>query len=495
MVSDLLKVMAMEKKKEQKENKPDNHINDEISTTHHVVTINGKPIRYKASTGYMQMQDETGKLKTRIFFISYEKENVEDKGKRPITFAFNGGPGASSAWVHFGAMGPKRVNSTDQGESFPPPYSFVDNELSWLDFTDLVFIDPVGTGYSRPEKDEDPKQFYGVEEDFKWGGDFIRLYITRNNRWLSPKYLAGESYGTFRAVGLVKHLQNHYAMDLNGIVFISSALNYQTFDFSHGNDLPYLLFLPAYTAAAWYHKKLAPELLGDLEKTLQEVEDFVANEYSVALFKGDELDEKTKEEILNKLSYYTGLSREYIDDNDLRVPRHRFMRQLLRKDKLVLGMYDSRFTCADMDPAGDNPKIEASKFMLFGSYIACLNEYLRKELKYKNDLAYLPISRQVSSQWNWSSGLPGGMGYASVTETLLESITYNKYLKVFFACGYYDLCTPYSIARYLSKHTGLHGSLRQNIILKNYEAGHMMYVNKPSRLQLFNDMKEFMSVE
>jgi carboxypeptidase C (cathepsin A) len=489
--------MAMEKKKDQKEKdkKENEHINDEVAVTHHVITVNGKPIRYKASTGYMQMQDETGKLKTRIFFISYEKENIEDKSKRPVTFAFNGGPGASSAWVHFGAMGPKRVNQTEDGESYPPPYGFVDNDLSWLDFTDLVFIDPVGTGYSRPEKDEDPKQFYGVEEDFKWGGDFIRLYITRNKRWLSPKYLAGESYGTFRAVGLVKYLQNQFAMDLNGIVFISSALNYQTFDFSHGNDLPYLLFLPAYTAAAFYHKKLAPELQENLEKTLNEVEKFVADEYSVALFKGDELDEETQKHIIKKLSYYTGLNEDYIDENDMRIPRSRFMRQLLRKDWQVLGLYDSRFICADMDPAGDNPKIEASKFMLFGSYIACLNDYLRNELKYENDFAYMPISRQVSSLWNWSSGLPDGMGYASVTETLLESITYNKYLKVFFACGYYDLCTPYSIAKYLAKHTGLHGSLRKNIILETYEAGHMMYIHTPSRQKLFNDMKEFMSVE
>lgn len=483
-------MLKIEKEQKEKEGFP----GDEISVTRHVLHVNGKPLRYKAVAGYMKMKDENQKLKSRIFYISYEKE-CEDNGRvRPLTFAFNGGPGSASPWVHFGTMGPKRVKMSDDGETLPPPYyEFLDNEQSWLQHTDLVFIDPIGTGFSRHEQDEKPEQFYGVQEDFKWVGDFIRLYITQNNRWLSPKFIAGESYGTFRAVGLAKYLQDNYGMDMNGLIFISSALNYLTFILGPGNDLPHILFLPTYTASAFYHKKLAPNLQENLQTTLREVEDWAINCYAPALLKGDALSSAERTEIIEKLSRYTSLPAEYIDENNLRISGRRFQKQLLRKERMVLGLYDSRFTGIEPDPSGDNITNDPSKFMLFGAYVSIINDYIRRQLNYTNDLPYAHLSRNVGRLWNWESGLQDrmGMGYVDVSETLRDLMCYNKYFKVFFANGYYDLCTPYFVNRYTSEHLGIPPVLRDNVIFKCYEAGHMMYIHTKSRKKLYEDVGEF----
>ena len=464
---------------------------DKTAVTRHVVKVNGKNIPYKATAGYLKLYDEKRKLKSRIFHIAYEREDAGDKKKRPVTFAFNGGPGASSAWVHFGAMGPKRIKMTEEGFIHPPPYEYMDNEYSWLEFTDLVFIDPVGTGYSSPHEDEELGQFCGVEEDVKWIGDFIRHYISQNDRWLSPKYIAGESYGTFRAAALVSKLQLSYAMDFNGLIFISSALHYLTFAFGTGNDLPYLLFLPGYTATAWYHGKLDKELQEkELREILKEVEEWVLNEYSVALFKGDALPGEEREKIIDKLAKYTTLPKEYIDECNLRIKSSQFRKKLLRKEKQTLGVYDARLKSYDLNPTEDNIQTDASMYNIFGSCIATLHEYLKKELKYDNELLYKPLSRDVSKVWNWGSGIDG-MGYINVTEETTQAMNYNKYLNVFFAHGYYDLCTPYFIAQYNKNHMGLPEELRDNVQIECYEAGHMMYVNMKSRKKLFDDLHEF----
>jgi len=499
MVKHLLRALAQEsaiktslcRKDKEKKKKKEAHLSDEPVITYHTMEVNGKPFRFKATAGYLLLKDETHKVKTRIFFISYEKGDVKDFGKRPITFAFNGGPGAASAWVHFGAMGPKRIKLTEEGEILPPPFSFEDNEYTWLDFTDLVFVDPVGTGFSYYEKDEDPMEFYGVKEDIKWAGDFIRLYITRNKRWLSPKYMAGESYGTYRAVGLAEYLKSHHALDLNGIIFISSALDYQAFDFDSGSDIPYILFLPAYTATAWYHGRLEPELQKDLYKTLKEAEEWTVNHYSVALLKGDALPASERTEIIKQMARFTALPEAYIDKCNLRVKRSYFLKQLLHDEKQVVGVYDSRLKAADINPSAEEPKTDPSMFNIYGACIATLNAYLRHDLKYENDLPYLPISRQVSNLWNWRSGIEGDMGYVNITDTLLEVMGYNKYFRVFFASGYFDLCTPYYSTTYIVNHLGVPPALKDNITVKYYEGGHMMYVHLPSRKKLFDEVKSF----
>ena len=270
------------------------------SVTHHEIRIGGAAVKYTATAGYMAMKDETGKLKANIFFMAYTKDGTS-ANRRPITFAFNGGPGSSSVWLHLGAIGPKRVVMGDDGQPLPPPYRIVDNEYSWLAFTDLVFIDPVTTGYSRPAPGEKPEQFHGVQEDIESVGEFIRLYATRYARWASPKFLAGESYGTTRAAGLSGYLQDRYGMYLNGIVLISSILNFQTADFTVGNDLPYMLYLPSYTATAWYHKRLPADLQsGPLAKAVAESEKFAVNEYNLALMRGSELPPPERQAILRK---------------------------------------------------------------------------------------------------------------------------------------------------------------------------------------------------
>ncbi len=490
MSNHLYSVIARQILGKDKEKKEDDYPGDKASVTRHVVTINGKNVPYKATAGYLKLYDEQRKLKSRIFHIAYEREDTHDKKKRPVTFAFNGGPGASSAWVHFGAMGPKRIKMTDEGFIHPPPYEYTDNEYSWLEFTDLVFIDPVGTGYSSPHGEEELGQFCGVEEDVKWIADFIRHYINKHDRWLSPKYIAGESYGTYRAAALVSKLQSSFAMDFNGIIFISSALHYLTFAFGAGNDLPYLLFLPGYTATAWYHNKLEPELQKDLRKTLAEVEHWVFNKYSAALFKGDALTKEEREEIIDDLARYTALPKEYIDDCNLRIASSQFRKKLLRKEKMALGVYDARLKAYDLDPVGESVVTDASMYNIFGSCVATLNEYLKKELKYENELLYKPLSRDVSKVWNWGSGIDS-MGYINVTEKTTEAMNYNRFLNVFFAHGYYDLCTPYFIAQYNMNHMGLPEELRSNVQIELYEAGHMMYVNKKSRKKLFDDLNAF----
>jgi carboxypeptidase C (cathepsin A) len=270
---------------------------EKVVQTKHSVKIGGQEIKYTATAGTILLKLEDGTPKASVFYVAYTKDDVTDAAKRPVTFTFNGGPGSASIWLHLGAFGPRRVEMGDAGAVLPPPYKLVDNEYSLLDMTDLVFIDPVSTGYSRAVPGEAPRQFHGLEEDIQSVGDFIRLYATRNKRWTSPKFLAGESYGTTRAAGLSGYLQQRYGMYLNGIILISSILNFQTAEFDTGNDLPYILYLPTYTAIAWYHKRLSADLQGDLQKALLESRSFAAHEYADALMGGDSLPAMRRAEI------------------------------------------------------------------------------------------------------------------------------------------------------------------------------------------------------
>ncbi|MFD2248402.1 S10 family peptidase [Pontibacter ruber] len=453
-------------------------------STKHQVTINGKVINYTATVGYLQLASEDGKPKANIFFTAYTRDGVKDISKRPITYTFNGGPGSSSVWLHMGVMGPKRVVMSEKGDQLAPPYSYVDNEYSWLDKTDLVFIDPVTTGYSRAVTGEKDKQFHGYEEDIASMGDAIRLFSNTYERWASPKYLAGESYGTTRAAGLSSYLQDRYKFYLNGVVLISSILNMQTARFDIGNDLPYPLFLPTYTATAWYHKKLSPELQQNLRKTLDEVEAFADNEYSTALMKGSDLTEVEYNNIVDKLSRYTGLSKEYVRQTDLRIDIHKFDKELRRSEGLTVGRLDSRFTGRDYNDVGVRPEFDPSNDgTISGPYSAALNHYVRSELKYKNDLPYEILGGRVQP-WNYSNVQNK---YLNVGESLRQAMSKNPYLKVWVLCGYYDLATPYYAAEYTFNHMGLRPEQKKNVHFTYYESGHMMYIHKPTLVQVKKD--------
>jgi carboxypeptidase C (cathepsin A) len=457
------------------------------SVIHRSVEIDSKTLNYTTTAGYMPMKDESGKLKANLFFTAYTKDEQENQSQRPITFAFNGGPGAASIFLHLAALGPKRILLTEKGEALPPPYKLVENRYTWLDFTDLVFIDPVGTGYSRPAPGEDPKHFWGVKEDIQSIGAFIRLYLTRYHRWLSPKFIVGESYGTTRAAGLSSYLQDELGINLNGIVLISEALNFQAIVFNPGNDLPYILFLPSYTAAAWYHKKLSAELQSNLQKTLKEVEQFALNEYLIGLAKGDALSDADHSRITEKLVRYTSLPKNFIKKSNLRISRDEFAKELLRNEDRRIGMLDSRIT-GSYTAHGfiEDPSV----FVVTGPLVATWNDYVRNELDYENDLPYVILSMKANQSWNWSSGT-GGIGYLNVVETLHQAMSENKYLKVFIASGYYDLDTPYFAAKYAVNHLGLDPTLRDHVTLAYYDAGHQMYTHEPSLKKLKADVAKF----
>lgn len=487
MVENLLRIMLKEesKKKDKKEEKP----SDQVVSTKHTITIDGKAIPFTATAGYMQIKDGEDKVKGKIYYTAYIKDGVSEKAKRPITFTFNGGPGCASLWLHFGCMGPKRVQLTETGDSPPPPYVLEDNPQTWLEFTDMVFIDPVGTGFSRAGKDEDPRQFYGLEEDLESVAEFIRLYATQNKRWLSPKFLAGESYGTLRAAGLSGTLQTKVGMDLNGIVLVSSILNTLTTSQETGNDLPFILFIPTYTASAWYHEKLSPRLQEDLHKTLKEVEEWVMTDLLTAMARGDNLPEKEFDEIAEKLASYTGLSKKFVKNCRLRIPIMRFVKELLRDENRTVGRMDGRFKGIDSDNAGEHFEYDPS--FTWGPFMAAVGEYIRGTLKYKNDLPYSFISNEAFMAWNWKGKEMRSIGYPNVADILRHEICRNRYLNVFVVAGYYDLATPYFAMDYTVSHMGLDPSLRGNVTTKYYDSGHMVYYNRPSHIQMTKDIKEF----
>lgn len=459
-------------------------------STKHKITIKGQTINYTATAGYLQLKAEDGKPKANVFFVAYTRDGVNDMTKRPMTYTFNGGPGSSSVWLHMGIMGPKRVLMSDKGDILPPPYSYVDNEYSWLDQTDLVFIDPVSTGYSRAVTGEKESQFHGYEEDLQSVAEAIRLYATKYERWNSPKFLAGESYGTTRAAGLSDYLQSKYKFYLNGVVLISSILNMQTARFDIGNDLPYPLFFPTYTATAWYHNKLSPELQKDLKTTLKAAEEFALGDYHRALFKGSDLTKEEFSAIADKVSKFTGLSKEYVTQTNLRIDIHKFNKELRRTDGLTVGRLDSRFTGRDYNDVGVTPEFDSSNDgTISGPYSAALNHYVRAELKFNNDLPYEILGGRVQP-WNYNNVQNK---YLNVAESLRKAMSVNPYLKVWVLAGYYDLATPYFAADYTFSTMGLRPEQKKNVNFTYYEAGHMLYIHKPSLIQVKADADKMYS--
>ncbi len=377
----------------------------------------------------------------------------------------------------------------DAGHVLPPPYHLVDNTFSLLDQTDLVFIDPVSTGFSRAVPGEKPKDFHDFKKDIELVGDFIRLYSTRYQRWASPKYLIGESYGTTRAAGLSGYLQERHGMYLNGLVLVSAVLNFQTLEFGTGNDLPYLLFLPAYAAAAWYHQRLPGYLQKkSLPSVLEEVESFVLDEYNQALLKGDALSDLERSRVVNKLARYTGLAEAYIERSNLRLEILRFTKELLRDQRRTIGRLDSRFTGIDRDAAGERFEYDPSGSATQGPYTAAFNQYVRAELGYESDLPY-EVLKDLWQDWSYTGH---NNRFVDVAETLRHAISANPALRVFVANGYYDLATPYFASQYTVNHLALDPALRSNIVMGYYEAGHMMYVHLPSLEKLKGDLVEFL---
>ncbi len=462
---------------------------DELTVTHHRITICDQELEYTATAGTLVMhaEDAANKPTANIFFIAYTKDGIKNLGKRPISFCFNGGPGSSSIWLHLGMLGPRRVPIHDDAQPLAPPYKLVPNSESLLDQTDLVFIDPVSTGYSRPAAGEDKKQFHGFDEDIESVGQFIHLYTTRYNRWQSPRFLIGESYGTLRAAGLSAHLFDRYNMTLNGIVLVSSILDFATIVFNQNNDLPYVLFLPTYTATAWYHKRLPPDLQENLEKTLTEVKEFAIGEYNNALFKGDDLPAAERRAIIDKLVRYTGLSPEFLDRNEIRVDNYRFAKNILQDERKLVGRFDSRFVGVDSNPGENRAGYDPSSAAIFPPYTATLYHYLHNELNIKRDVPYEVISDKVRP-WNYRRFTNN---YANAIGALNDAMTKNTHLKVFVASGYFDLATPFLGSEYTFNHLGLGPELRKNITIAYYDAGHMMYVHGPSLQKLKADLVRF----
>lgn len=460
-----------------------------IVTTHTLV-LGNETIDYKATTGQIALKDDAGKSRAKMFFVAYERTGGEDtdRANRPITFVFNGGPGAAAIWLHMGCVGPKVVVSGQEGAPPAPPYKLNDNAYTWLDTTDLVLIDPVGTGYSRPEGDpQRARDFYGVRGDIDGVSDFIRIYLTKYLRWMSPKFLCGESYGTTRAAGLSENLHDRYGIDLNGIFLLSTVLNFQTLDFSPGNDTAYPLYVPSFTAIAHYHKKLAPELQNDRAKAIADSQAWAMGEYTQALMKGNSLTDAERDRVAQQLSRFTGLPIEYVRRANLRISPNRFEKELLAGQNRVIGRMDGRFSGFNADPLNDTPEYDPTLTGYVGPFSSTFNDYVRRELKYENENVYEFLSPRVGG---WDFG-PAGNGYLNVATTLRRAMTKLPTMKIMICSGYYDLATPFAAADFTVNQMPLNKELRSNFVQKYYEGGHMFYLNPAAHEQLKKDADAF----
>ena len=450
------------------------------------VTIAGSRVTYTAETGMLPILKPDGASRASVFYVAYTRSGVTNQAARPVTFCFNGGPGSASVWLHLGALGPRRAKMNADGSQPPPPFSLVDNEYSILDSSDLVFIDPVATGFSRAAKDEKAEQFFGVDADLDSVGEFIRLWTTRHERWLSPKYLCGESYGVFRAAGLADHLRGRYGLYLNGLILVSGVLDFATIYDVPGNDVPYPLILPAYTAAAFYHKKLPPDLQTDLGKALAESREFAKGGFTTALHQGASLSADEKQKVIVELSRLTGLTPDIIKDNNLRIDESVFRKQLLHSEGLILGAYDARLTGRDGDPAAQGAGFDPSSAAVTGPFSAAMNSYARSELKFEDDLPYELIAGV--QPWNYGTRNT----YANAGERLASVMNQTPYLKILVLGGRCDLVCPIDTVRYSLDHMALAPEQRKNILYSEFDAGHMMYINLPDLKKMQVDLEKFL---
>ncbi len=456
--------------------------------THKRITVDGQTLDYTTTAGMILLKDEDKNETTAgIFFTAYTLDGVEDTADRPLIFVFNGGPGSASVWLHLGAVGPRRVRMQDEGWMPAPPFRLEDNAFTWLDIADLVFIDPVGTGYSRAANPEKKKDFWTLENDLRSVGEFIRLYLTRYKRWHSPLFLAGESYGTTRAAGLAGYLFDR-GIAFSGLVLISTVLNFQTIEFEQGNDLPYVLFLPTYAATGWYHKMLPPDLLArSVEDVVSEVEAWAETDYTVALAKGSRLTDAERSRIIKKLARYSGLKPDFIDRSNLRIRDQHFFKELLRDQRRTVGRLDSRFKGIDKLAVEGTIEHDPAMSAILPPYTAMLNQYMRAELEYETDAVYETLSFGVNMGWQWDAGK-----FPDTSEPLRSAMSKNPFSKIMLALGYFDLATPHFGAEYTLSHMDLDPELRDNIRLAYYPAGHMLYLDKTSLAKLKADVADYM---
>lgn len=456
--------------------------------THHQITVDGKALKYTATAGRLPIKRDDGKIEAEMFFVAYSLDG-QDAGKRPLTFAFNGGPGSSSIWLHMGALGPKRVVMQADGFMPAPPYRIADNPYTLLNKSDLVLVDAIGTGFSRAADPELTKKFWGVKGDIEAFAEFIRLYITRYERWSSPLLLLGESYGTTRAAGVSGYLADR-GISFNGITLLSTVLNFETLADTKTNDQPYILLIPSFTMVAAYHHKLPSDLAQDVNQARQEAERWASEEYAQALAKGDALTPEQRQKIIEQMSRYTGLSKELIDNANLRIDVAKFTHNLLLDQKLRVGRLDGRFTGPDPEGLLDTPFYDPTTPAIEPPYTSVFNNYVRTELGYKTDMPYHVFAPQAGVRgWEWGSSIEG---FPDTASALRQAMVKNPYLKVLVMEGYYDLATPYYAAIYTMDHLDLGGKYRQNVSFVTYDSGHMPYLSTESLKKMKNDEVGFM---
>ncbi|MEQ1606539.1 MAG: peptidase S10 [Pyrinomonadaceae bacterium] len=454
--------------------------------TKHSITVGTRKLDYSVTTGYMPLKNaQTAEIEARIFYIAYTLDNPP--AGRPLMFSFNGGPGSASVWLHLGALGPRRIRMLDDGMMPPPPYDMEDNQQTWLTETDIVFIDPVGTGYSRAARPDLAPKYFGINGDIESVGDFIRMYLGRNERWMSPLFLVGESYGTTRAAGLSNHLFDR-GIALNGVILVSTVLNFQTIRFADNNDLPLALILPSFATTAWYHKKLSSSMqTKTVDQVAQEARQFAASEYTPAMMRIDSLTDKERDALAVKFSSLTGLSKDFIERNNFRVELGEFNKELLRSERRTTGRLDSRFRGIDRDAAAGSPDSDPSMNAIRPPYTAAFNQYVRADLGFKTDTEYYILGGGISAPWNYNVTNQ----YADTSVPLKDAMAKNPYMKIMLAQGYYDMATPFYAAEYTISALNLDPSLKKNISWSYYEAGHMMYIEKKSLKKLRDDAAAF----
>jgi carboxypeptidase C (cathepsin A) len=455
-------------------------------TTHHQITLHGKALSYTATAGRLPIKRDDGKTEAEMFFVAYTLDG-QDAAKRPLTFSFNGGPGSASVWLHMGALGPKRVVLQANGFMPAAPYRLEDNPDTLLDRSDIVMVDAMATGYSRAANAELTKKFLGVKGDVQAFGEFIRLYISRYDRWSSPLFLLGESYGTTRAAGIAGYLADH-GIAFNGVTLLSMALDFQTLEWNKSNDLPYFLLVPTFNMIAGYHHKLAADLTEDVAKTREEVVRWSSNEYALALGKGDAMAPEEHRKIVEQLARYIGLRPEVVEAHNLRIDVPTFTHELLLDQKLVVGRLDGRFSSPN---PGDERGYDPTGAAILPPYTSAFNNYLRTELNYKSDMPYrvFAYDQPGFQKWEWGNAVEG---FPSTAGGLRSAMIKNPYMKILVMEGYYDLATPFAAANWTMDHLDLGPQSRQNISYATYKSGHMVYVDRAEHDKMKRDLVEFM---
>jgi carboxypeptidase C (cathepsin A) len=449
---------------------------EESSFTDHTIRIGGQMIPYKAVASTTLLKNDKGEPLASIFSTAYTRSDVKDASQRPIAFVYNGGPGSASVWLHMGAFGPRRVVTQNAAPTGAGPYQLVDNENCLLDKADLVFIDPVGTGFSRVVGKGEDKNYWGIDQDVREFADFISIYLSRNGRWNSPKFLIGESYGTFRSAALANYLQSQRGIYINGITLISSTLDLTTLEFNLTDDRSFILYVPSYAAAAWYYKTLKnrPD---DVEPFLNEARQWASTDYASALLKGDSLTEAERSQIAEKLSAFTGLDKDYILKANLRVNLAQFEAELRRGHNVTLGRYDSRYSGLAYDALSEYAQTDPSFDAVNGAFNAAVNSYLRQDLKFTSEFTYVTLSEQIEPAWDWKHR-GNDPGYVGVGNDLAQALITNPGLHVQIENGLFDMATPFFATEFTVHHLQLPEKLRANIALKYYDSGHMIYLNE-----------------